>query len=70
LSEADFKPFELEQSIITKKTVVAREAFNAVISRHDIRHLNEMDAEKFKYKEGETVVADIMKYFFKPKEKR
>ena len=70
LSEENFQPFEVATTEISEKTIVPEKAFNAFISRMDVRKLNHKKVESFKFVEGKTTVAHILNFFFPPKKKR
>ena len=70
LKKEDFRPFEIETSVISDNTLVPEKAYYALVSRHDVRKLNGKDFEKFKFREGKTTVAQIVAFFFPPKKKK
>ena len=60
----NFQPFEIERSIVEMSSIVPHNAFNSLISRRDVRKLNDKDPDELEFKEGETTVADITRFFF------
>ena len=66
-SKNNFKPFEIERSKVTLGSLIAQRVFNSIISRHDVKKLNNKDANKLEFNEGQTTVADIIGFFFPTK---
>jgi len=66
----DLKPFEVEKTKVTMDSILPRKVFNSLVSRRDVRRLNDKKIDEFDFDEGKTTVANFVRFFFRKKKRK